>query len=248
MEDSPTAKLDSMYTQVLMQSVFKHRQERQRARLSERFKRIVGPIIVLFDVLSPQGLSALLLIPKDQIDLSLGSLHSGLNVPKNAIDPIRLLHPSFRDFLLNGKRCPDIDIRNDADEVHENLAQSCLQLISKELKRDICGLKLLGTEILDLQDLQIDLYLPKHRQYACHYRLVHLENISHGRLSKMRLFQDDGPLHGFFKQDFLYWLEALGLTRRMSEGVLMITRLESLLDVSTSTLVQYDIYESLKTS
>lgn len=236
MEDSPTAKLDSMYTQVLMQSVFKHRQGRQRARLSERFKKIVGSIIVLFDVLPAQELSALLLISKDEIDLALGSLHSVLNVPKNAADPIRLLHPSFRDFLLHGERCPDADIRIKADEVHENLAQSCLWLISKELKRDICGLKLFGTEVCDLQNSQIDPYLAKHVQYACHYWFAHLEKISHGRLAEMRLFQDDGPLHDFFKKDFLHWLEVLGLIKRMSEGVLMVTGLESLLDVSTSTL------------
>ena len=103
-EDSPTATLDSMYTQVLAQSVFKHRQGRQEARLSGRFKTIVGLIVLLSDVLPAQGLSALLQISKDEIDLALSSLHSVLNVPKNSLDPIQLLHPFFRDFLLNAER------------------------------------------------------------------------------------------------------------------------------------------------
>ena len=236
-EDSPTATLDSMYTQVLAQSVFKHRQGRQEARLSGRFKTIVGLIVLLSDVLPAQGLSALLQISKDEIDLALSSLHSVLNVPKNSLDPIQLLHPSFRDFLLNAERCPDVDVRIEADEIHENLVQGCLRVLSEELKRDICGLKELGTEVLDLQTAQIDPYLVMHVQYACHYGLGHLENISHGRLTETKMFQDDGPLHNFFKKDFLHWLEVLGLTRRMYEGFLVITRLESLFDVSTLILV-----------
>lgn len=237
MEDGPTAKLDSMYTQVLKQSVFKQKEGRQRARLSTRFKRIVGCIVVLFSVLPAQELAALLSVSPDEIASALSSLHSVLNIPKDVLDPIRLLHPSFRDFLLDEKRCADVDIKIEADEVHENSSRNCLRLLSDELKRNICGLKLPDTEVNDIQNAQIESCLSLALQYACRYWVAHLEKISRDRLVDTGLFQESGPVHKFFTKDFLHWLEAISLTRRVSEGVLMIIKLESLLEVSSFTLL-----------
>ena len=235
MEDSPTAKLDSMYTQVLTQSVFK-KQGRQRARLSARFKQVVGSIVVLFNVLPAQGLAALLSVSLDEIASALNSLHSVLDIPEDVLHPIRLLHPSFRDFLLDEKRCADVDIKIEADEIHKNLTQNCLRLLSDNLKRDICGLKLPGAEVKDIQHVPIESCLSHALQYASHYWVAHLEKISHDRLVDTGLFHENGPIHNFFTNDFLHWLEALSLTRRMPEGVLMIIKLESLLEVSLFAL------------
>ncbi|MCJ1346290.1 hypothetical protein MMC31_004505, partial [Peltigera leucophlebia] len=230
MEDSPTAKLDSMYTQVLTQSVFKQKQEMQRARLSARFKQVIGSIVVLFNVLPAQELATLLSVSPDEIASALSPLHSVLDIPKDVLHPIRLLHPSFRDFLLDEKRCTDVNIRIEADEIHENSTRNCLRLLSDNLKRDICGLKFPGTEVKDIQNAKIESCLSQALQYACHYWAAHLEKISHDRLVDTGLFHEGGPIHNFFTKDFLHWLEALSLTRRIPEGVLMIIKLESLLE------------------
>ena len=231
MEDSPTAELDNMYTQVLKQSVFKQKEGRQRTRPSARFKYIVGSVVVLFNVLPAQGLAALLLVSLDEIALALNSLHSVLHIPEDMLHPIRLLHPSFRDFLLDEKRCADNNIRIEADIVHESLTRNCLRLLSDKLRRDMCDLKLPGAEVKDLQNALIDSCLSQALQYACHYWVYHLEKISPDRLVDTGLIQERGPIHNFFMKDFLHWLEALSLTRRMSEGVLMIIKFESLLEV-----------------
>lgn len=236
MEDSPTAKLDSMYTQVLKQSIFNQKQGRQRARLSARFKQIVGAIIVLFNVLPAKELAALLLVSPDEVTMALNPLHSVLNIPEDVLHPIRLLHPSFRDFLLDEKRCADVDIRIEADEVHATLVRKCLRMLSDELKRDICGLKLPGAEVNNIQTAKIESCLSQALQYACHYWVGHLEKISQGRLVETGLFQENGQIHQFFTKDFLHWLEAISLTRKVHEGVLMIIELESLCEVSSFTL------------
>lgn len=231
MGDLPTAKLDRMYTQVLKQSVFNNRPGKQ-SRLSKRFEEIVGSIVILFDVLPAQGLAALLSKSNDDIDATLGSLHSVLNIPKNALDPIRLLHPSFRDFLLDMQRCRDIDIKIDEEKLNENLTRSCLRLISRELRRDICGLKMFGTQARDVSRAEIDSHLSKPVQYACCYWIDHLERINHHRPVKDDLLEDGGLIHMFFREHFLHWLEVLSLIGKMSEGVIMVTKLEAFLKVS----------------
>jgi len=45
----------------------------------------------------------------------------------------------------------------------------------------------------------------------------------------------------FLREHFLHWLEALGLTGKMSEGVRMITKLQSMLVVSGVMLSHYDL-------
>lgn len=225
-----------MYTQVLKQSVFNQKQGRQRARLSARFKQIVGAIIVLFNVLPAKELAALLLVSPDEVTMALNPLHSVLNMPEDILHSIRLLHPSFRDFLLDEKRCADVDIRIEADEVHASLVRKCLRMLSDKLRRDICGLKLPGAEVNDVQNTKIESCLSQALQYVYHYWVGHLEKISRGSLVETGLFQENGLIHQFFTKDFLHWLEAVSLTRKMHEGVLMIIKLESLFEVSLFTL------------
>ena len=106
---SDTAQLDEMYMQVLRCSVIEGRPEGEVAKLCDRFKQVVGPIVTLFDELSISAVAKLLSLPVKFVDFALGSLHSVLNVPDDIESPTRLLHPSFHDFLLNETRCGDSD-------------------------------------------------------------------------------------------------------------------------------------------
>lgn len=69
--------------------------------LAQRFRDTVRSIIVLFSSLSTTTLALLFLALSATIDITLGPLKSLLNVPGNQTSPIQLLHPSFRDFLVN---------------------------------------------------------------------------------------------------------------------------------------------------
>lgn len=70
-------------------------------------RNVVGSIVILLSQLSTHSLSGLLKIPKKDIDQTLEDLHSVLDVPKDQTLPLRLHHPSFRDFLLKNDRCKD---------------------------------------------------------------------------------------------------------------------------------------------
>lgn len=225
-----------MYPQVLRYSVLRSKIGKEKDRLSKRFKRFVGPIVILFDVLTSHELANLLSTSESQVDVTLKSFHSVLNIPKDKLLPISLFHPSFRDFLVNAQRCQDSDISIDECMVHEYLAQNCLLVMSKTLEKNICGLNIPGARPDELRDTQIDAHIPKYVQYACFYWIYHFQLISDDRHLKVGLLKDGGLVHTFLKKHFRHWVEALSLIGKTSEGVLMMTTLESMLAVSNLVL------------
>jgi hypothetical protein len=99
---------------------------------------VLGSIVHLQDPLSVIGLENL--------------LHSILIVPENDNHVIRLLHPSFPDFITNPERCSIPRYVVKLEEQHTLLAQASL-VAMKGLHRDICQIKnhsLLNSEITDL--------------------------------------------------------------------------------------------------
>ncbi|KAI9779259.1 MAG: hypothetical protein M1839_007511 [Geoglossum umbratile] len=221
---SPTVELDEMYTKVLNHSVMGNCPEQSKPEFIKRFKQIVGPIVILFDSLSTTTLDKLLDVPNWKTDSKiLLRLNSLLDVPENQDSPIRLLHPSFRDFLLDKKRCSDSRFWVDKEEMHKNLAERCLWLLSKSLRRNICNLHTPGTLTCELEKRTVEQHLPAPIQYACRYWVDHLQ------LGKNGLCNDNGPVHMFLQTHFLHWLEALSLIGEISKGVLIIMALQSIL-------------------
>lgn len=143
--------------------------------LAQRFRDTVGSIIVLFSSLSTVTLGGLFLALSSTINITLSLLKSVLNVPENQTSPIQLLHPSFRDFLVNPERCLDRNFWIDERKAHHNIADQCLCVMSKTLKRNICRLKTPGTLNNETETSTVDKYLPYHVQYACQYWLYHFQ-------------------------------------------------------------------------
>jgi hypothetical protein len=214
----PTQGLDKIYIQILQHS-FKRVENKEN--IAKSFKRIVGSITILFEPLSAFALAKLLSEQKDTVTLRLRHLHSVLNIPKDQHHPIRLLHPSFRDFLLDEQRCRDQHFWVDEKKAHESLAESCLQLMSNNLRRDICRLCAPGALACEVESDRIEQYLPADLQYACRYWVQHLQR------SEAEL-RDDDHVHKFLQKHFLHWLEALSLSGKTPDSVGMVTALQSM--------------------
>ena len=230
---SPTAELDAIYTQILQHSIKGVRADEDKEQLSKDFKQVIGSIVVLFGPLSPAALGKLLECDQEAIYLRLRHLRSVLNVPDDQNAPIRLLHPSFRDFLLDKQRRHDPHFWVDEKKAHAALANCCIRLMSSSqdgLRKDICGLRAPGTLVSEVKEDQIDQYLPAELQYACRYWVWHLQK------SNTPLHNDE-QVHVFLQEHLLHWLEALGLMKKTSEGVLAITSLESMVTVGNSLSV-----------
>ena len=100
---SQESKLDATYLRVLARQLVGLSAQEKDAVLKE-FQTIVGSIVVLASPLSATSLARILDIDKGDIDNRLDLLHSVLSVPSSSDSPIRLLHLSFRDFLLDPAR------------------------------------------------------------------------------------------------------------------------------------------------
>jgi hypothetical protein len=224
---APDQHLNEIYITVLRHSIPAVFSAEEKEELCGMLRRVLGSLVVLSSPLSAYSLSSLLHIPREDVDESLEDLHAILDIPEDRTLPLRLHHPSFRDFLLDKDRCGDLNFWVDERETHERLASKCLQLMSspKGLKQDMCNLTRPGTLRSEIDSRTIDAGLPPEMRYACRYWVHHLEQ-SKGRIC------DGDSVHTFLQKYFLYWLEALSLIGRASESIGMIDELQSMTSVS----------------
>jgi len=221
----PEKHLDEIYTTVLSQSVSSEFSDEEKKESYRLLRQVLGTIVIIFSPLSTRSLQELLHVTKDDIDQTLADLHSVVDIPSDQIHPLRLHHPSFRDFLLSKDRCLESDLWVDETQAHQMLVDGCLRLLSTSLKQDICKLNTPGTLAAKIDSRRVGQYLQPEIQYACLYWIQHLER------SKAQLCDDD-QVHQFLQQHFLHWVEALGWMGKVSEGVHAIVFLESLASVS----------------
>jgi len=217
----PEKGLDRIYCTVLEDSIRPGFDEEEQNEHCSMLRDILGAIVILFSSLSATSLARLLKIREKDMDESLEGLHAILDIRKEKRVSIRLHHPSFRDFLLSRERCDDLRFWVDERQAHERLADGCLQLMSSELKRDICNLQGPGVLVKDVSDQQRERGLPADLRYACQYWVQHLKR------SEAQL-EDNDKVHTFLRQNLLHWLEALSLMESISEGVHAIMLLESM--------------------
>ena len=217
----PEKQLDDIYLTVLKSSISRHDEEEERAEVCEALRTTLGTIVILFSPLSLLSLARLLRMPPQNVGQTLDDLHSILDIPEDQSLPIRLHHPSFRDFLLDKERCSDSQLLVDEKKAHGALADACIQLMSERLGRDICGLRSHGTLATEIQQDTVTQRLPIELQYACRYWVQHVQK------SGIRL-EDDGQVHVFLQKHLLHWLEALSLMQKTSEAILALISLDSM--------------------
>jgi hypothetical protein len=182
---------------------------------------------VLFN--SPLPAAQLLCIPVEDVQRTLYELHSILNVPQDPARSVRLHHPSFRDFLLNKKRCRDKHFWIDGKSANKTLASCCLKLLSgpNGLCQDMCSL--LGPGVLrsEIDDGTVASSLPPELQYACRYWISH-------PIQSQQHFVDGDTTHLFLQKHLLHRLEAMSLTRELSRCVHLLDSLQALAGVRSS--------------
>jgi hypothetical protein len=222
---APEKHLDEIYSTVLNNSISSSYSDEEKEELYSMVRYILGSVVMLSSPLSPDSLSKLLHVSKKNIDQTFDDLRAILDIPEDQRHPLRLHHPSFRDFLLNKDRCSNSKFWVDNKQANETLAACCIQLMSTSLKEDICGVTVPGTPIAGIESCQVEQYLPPEVQYACLYWIQHLQR------SSSRL-QDNNYVHQFLQNHLLHWLEALSWMRKMSEGIHEIISLESIAVVS----------------
>ncbi|PQE27705.1 WD40 YVTN repeat-like-containing protein [Rutstroemia sp. NJR-2017a WRK4] len=216
---SPEEHLNSIYIAILRNSIQPSYMEQERQKLYSMLRYVLGSIVVLSSLLSIKSLSRLLYITAPEVNRTLKSLHAILYIPEDKNHSLRLHHPSFRDFLLNKKRCGDSNFWVDEKQIHQTLALNCIKLMSTFLKQDVCKQKAPGTLVTDI-GTRVEDYLPLEVRYACIYWVQHLQK---GGIQ----LQDNDQVYQFLQEHLLHWLEALSWIGKISEGIVAISSLES---------------------
>ena len=229
--DGETAAIDDMYTQVLSSALARPGQRKDMTQRSgNQLRLVIGSIVTLLEMLSITALSDLLSMKVDSVQRTLGSLESLLNIPSDIRQPIRLLHPSFRDFLLDKSRCRHEFFHIQSEIAHAELAIRCLDALRGGLRKDVCDLKSPDSSPQQVSQDILNEHLPKHVQYACQHWIGHLECACPEQRTQIGL-RDGGEVHDFFKTSFLYWMEAMSLMSKMPDTVLMMKTLSATLKV-----------------
>lgn len=219
---STGSRLNATYLPVLDQQI-DGLSDREKGEVVEEFRAIIGTIIVLANPLSIAALSRMLEIPKEIIANRLEMLYSVLSVPSSLNMPVRLLHLSFRDFLLDSETRNQTPLWVDERQAHEKIRDHCLRVLDN-LKSDICDLKVPSTPTSVIPRSIVNAHLSPELQYACLYL------VSHARQSGTQLV-DGGPVTKFLLRHFLHWLEALSLMGRTREIIGFINVLHTLVEV-----------------
>lgn len=213
------SQLEQMYASVLHQMLVTGDPDYE-AELSQEFRTIIGAVTVLATPLSVSTMADLLNVPSDDIWCRLSSLHSVVKIPVDSDTPVRMLHLSFSEFLLNPK------LRNqpygiDGPLTHQMLLKKCLQLMSSPdaLQDNIYSSD--PSSHASAMDRQVSPAL----YYACRYWIYHAvqATISH---------RDKGEVHDFLQNHSLHWLEVVSNMDGISEVMGHLDKLQSLVSVS----------------
>lgn len=157
-----TSQLRMTYYPALKQqfATLQEHQNDKRRKIIKSFRLIVGTIVTLFQPLSAASLSQLLDIPQYTVADRLRLLHSVINIPADPERPIRLLHLSFRDYLINPQNMKEKDFWIDEGLVHQNLARHYLRTMRLHLREDICDLQHPGSDRSDITTERIRRHVP----------------------------------------------------------------------------------------
>ncbi|KAH7205008.1 hypothetical protein BKA60DRAFT_498276, partial [Fusarium oxysporum] len=223
------SQLDRTYGPVL-QSLTTGVSKNDNKQIIEDFKMIIGSIVILANPLSVWALSQLLEVDPEVVDNRLDTLHSVLGIPPTRKAPVRLLHLSFRDYLIT----EESEFRVDERRTHQSLAKHCLRIMRGGLRKNICGLSFPGVRrsVVDLG--QLEKSLPSQLQYACMHWAYH-QTKGDPELS------DGNKAYDFLTTHFLHWVEVMSLLGRVKECLNSLRSLARCLenreDSSLSTFV-----------
>jgi hypothetical protein len=153
---------------------------------------------------------------------------------KRFSDIVSTFHPSFRDFLVDPRRCSAEHFLVKPAEHHHQLLASCLRLLNRWLRYDICGIEKPSRANAEIQDLPESLAenLPEAVRYSCLFWPVHL--VAGGPLADSAA----AALLEFCVHHLLHWLEVLSLLDALSSAGKYMARIAAWCQVSISIIIE----------
>ena len=144
-------------------------------------------------------------------------------------DRAYFIHQSAKDFLLD--RAFDRVFPSGKAGVIYTMFSRSLEVMSRILQRDIYGLRTPGFPIETVEPPLPDPLTAA--RYSCVYWVDHLLDCDRG-YTIIDLI-DGGSIYQFLRSNYIFWLEALSLMKRLPDGIVMMMKLENLIKVSHIT-------------
>ena len=143
----------------------------------------------------------------------------------NESTPVRPLHASFYDFLLDERRSREFFIER--CDVHRDLAIASLSVMQAGLRFNICDLEtsyLPNSEVVGLKK-KVEDNIPPHLLYSCRFWATHLQDaeFDSNMLQLVRKLVTEVQI--------LFWLEALGVSKFIGEAYWALSSTETWLQV-----------------
>ncbi|KAG8960190.1 hypothetical protein FRC00_000790, partial [Tulasnella sp. 408] len=155
----------------------------------------------------------------------LEGLSSLLSLPNSSNPYIRLGHTSLRDLLVSDDRCGKQPYFVDVNQYHRLLATTCLHLMLRDLRRNICNLSDLSKPNTEIQKA-VSKYVPKGLQYCSRSWSIHLRASTPILGPQMDTVGDLIVFEQFSKAKLLYWIEVMSLTGEMKESLVMAKQIK----------------------
>jgi hypothetical protein len=223
------ADLDALYTQILAGALDG---VGRNVTAQRQLRDVLASLVLIQESLPVTALSALAGVEERQCKKVLRFLSSVLLYDHALHEPVRLMHPSFPDFLVSGSRCTDARYFVNSTEYHQVFALRCLQIMTANLRRDICDIRDPSLSNADVPDLnqRLDRNAPAHLRYACKFWHVHaqLAGCFHPDLTT--------AMDVFCTKHLLHWLELLSLMGEVPVALRDLPLLLSYLEVRTIRL------------
>ena len=141
--------------------------------------------------------------------------------------PVRPLHASFYDFLVDEKRSGDFFVQQGT--IHHDLTLALLSIMQVSLRFNICELEtsyLPNSKVVDLEK-RIKKHVPPYLLYACRFWAIHLRD---GGFDTELAQLVSGFVIG---EKLLFWMEVLGVCKLIREADQALTSAERWFQVRT---------------
>ncbi|KAF4453131.1 vegetative incompatibility protein het-e-1 [Fusarium austroafricanum] len=177
--------------------------------------------------LSTKAWSAFLSISLNSIKHWLGNLHPVLHQPGDHDESIKIIHDSFRDYLLSKKGPGESRFRQDFFGSHFKLAEECVKRLSQtnspfaplSLIQDVHKPQDLGMEQHDRAVFNLRTCINDDLKYACRHWCQHwLESTKFDNAVC-------GKMESFIRQHIISWVEILAIMYEYKEALYAIYRL-----------------------
>ncbi|KAG8867352.1 hypothetical protein FRC20_006004 [Serendipita sp. 405] len=231
---SPLERLYGLYTTAMRSQIDKNEEE---------FRSAMGTIIAVrqYQPLTDEAVAQLAGLPVNIVSALVNKLGSLLYRDAGTNGGIRVRHISVIDFLT-GSNTPS-DLRVNTDQANRDVAVGCLQVMTKELRFNICGIESSFMSNQDIADLQsrADQNMSAALQYSCvrwSDHLCHIPNTGDEEvITALKEFTKIPRL--------LYWMEALSVMGQVSNGYWLLEQVLVWLK-SSELSVEQNIEDALR--